>query len=418
MRHRERGSVFIICLAVLAGLVATMAALSSTQRSVIRAQINRSEGQRARIVAEGAVQRALAELSVTEANQPTTQTDTWYELGHEGADKFIVGSGSFRMQIVDNSSRINLNTAPETQLQNLPLTSEQVSSLLDYREGNRDARPDGAKDEYYNNLPESYNAKLRRYDDVTELLQVKGFTPDVLFNPQTDVVNPASTVQGRAQDQLPLYEMFTVDSYSAQTTADGQTKINVNAGDASAQTIAQRTGLNFLVAQSIVDGRPYARLGDVLARPGVTNANYAAILDNLTINGAARVEGRVNLNTATESTLLSIPGLTTDIVQAILQRQTNGGFTQLSDILAVPGMNAIGVLQQVADAFTTSSQSFLVRAIGTVGSSSVPIEALIVIENNQPRVQQIWDYPLDNPIDRWNWAEEPTNDVTLLEGGR
>lgn len=416
----RRGSVFIVSLAVVAGLVAVLATVASTQRSVIRAQINRGERVRARIAAEAAVQRAMAELSLQEQNAPTLQTDAWYDLGRAGADRFLVGSESFRMELIDASSRINLNTATQEQLQSLPLTTEQISALLDYRESNREARIDGAKDEYYSNLSEPYNAKLRRFDTVDEVLQVKGFTPDVLFNPQTEFVNSATITQGRAEDRLPLYEMLTVDSYSAQTTATGQAKLNINGGNLTASTLAERIGVSTQVAQAILGTQTnrnrYARIGDVLAR-APSNA-HAAILDNVTVNAANPVEGKININTATEEILLTIPGLTPDVVQGILQRQPNGGFTQLSDILSVLGLSDLNVLQQVADVFATSSQSFLVRAIGSVGNASVPIEALIVIENNQPRVKQIRDYPLDNPIERWKWEEEASTEVPLLEAAR
>lgn len=413
---RQRGSAFILALGVVAGLVAILATIASTQRTALRAQINRTETVRARLAAEAAIQRAIAQIGLIEANSPTLTTDDWATLGNKGDDRFVVGDSTFRMEIADASSRLNINTATEGQLQRLPLTEDQVEAILDFREGGNTPRPQGAKDEYYNSLLDPYNAKERRLDTVDELLQVKGITPDVLFNPQTNITGSALT-QGPIDDQPVLYDLLTTDSASPVTTSTGTTKLNVNAATVTAATLQQRLRISQDVANSIVQGRTYARLGDVLARPGVTPQNYQVILDNLTLSTGTQVEGKINLNTVTEAVLNSIPELTPDMVTAILQRQSSGGFTSLGDIISVPGMNTLQVLQPTVDLFTTTSNTFLVEALGTAGDTSIPIEALIVIQNNQPRIQWVRDYPLNDPIQRWGWQDQPTSDVVLLQPG-
>ncbi|RYG81062.1 hypothetical protein EON77_07855, partial [bacterium] len=169
--RRERGISFVIVLAVLTALVALVAGFAATQRAAVRDSIGRSERLRARVAAEAGLQRGLAELATVSADrtEPTTLADEWATLGQNGAEEFTLASGSFRIQIVDASGRIDLNTVPLEVLTNIGLTDEQANSLLDWREtATTSNRADGAKDSYYNALPKPYNARLGRLQTVDE----------------------------------------------------------------------------------------------------------------------------------------------------------------------------------------------------------------------------------------------------------
>ena len=127
--RKDRGVVFILTLIALVAIITSVSLYASNQNDVVRETIRRNETRRAKVAAESALQRALAELqAVLDAPQtPVTLEDTWATLGNNGADLFIVGSESFRMQIVDNASFVNLNIAPQEVLANLNLTQEQRS---------------------------------------------------------------------------------------------------------------------------------------------------------------------------------------------------------------------------------------------------------------------------------------------------
>src|SRR4051794_6040341 len=127
-RSKRAGVTFIMTIGVLAGLVAILAAAAATQMVAIRSTGNRMWERRARLAAESGIQRALATLATQDPNA-TLQQDDWYTLGQEGDENFIVGDASFRLQIVDASGLVNINTAPEQQLQLMPLTTEQIESL-------------------------------------------------------------------------------------------------------------------------------------------------------------------------------------------------------------------------------------------------------------------------------------------------
>ncbi|AIE87570.1 general secretion pathway protein K [Fimbriimonas ginsengisoli Gsoil 348] len=422
-------------LVILAGLVAVVASVANNQRVAFRSQISRQQRERAHLAALAGIQRAIAVLATIPApgqsGQTTTTTgnttsqsgaitlqDDWATLGQTGSEKFIVGNASFRLQIVDASSFVNINSATEDQWNKLPLAPEEIASILDYRTTGSAARPLGAKDDYYNALAEPYNAKLANFETVDELLQVKGLTAKILYELRTDVQtsNPLPTdINGNT---VPLADLLTAVSYSARLNPQGQALINVGgaAGAANRRQRLQALGFsaNFLnqIAPAQGPQPTFATVGAICARASSAD-DLAKVLDNLATDAQPRQLGRININTAPESVLQTVPGITPDLATAIVQRQTQG-FASLGEVTQVPGITS-QVLSQCADLLTASSQTFYVRIVGTSGQTSVAVLALIDVENGTPKLLMVQDQPFNDMITRWNWPTDTNVDTTLKE---
>jgi len=429
--RRQKGSVFVMTLVVLAGLVAIVAAVASTQHTVRMAQINRMERQKARAAAMNGIQRAVTTLALigqtsststssssssASTTNATTLQDDWAVLGQTGDENFVVGNTSFRLQVVDSSSWININTATEDQLNHLPFAPEEVAAIMDFRSTSTTPSPLGGKDEYYNNLAEPYNAKLANFETVDELLNVKGLTAQMIYQPRTDVQSSYPAPEDAAGNQLALSDILTAYSYTPMTDPQGQARINVNQAAANAQRIAALGFTPQVLAQLIPQqGTPppnFANLGAVCLI--ATSANdLQLILDNLTTDGASRKMGRININTASQSVLETIPGFTTDIAANIVSHQSQG-FTSVGEIATIPGVTN-QVLSQAADFITASSQTFVVRVLGKSGQTTVALEATIDVQNGQPKVILIQQPPYDDYISRWGWQDQTTTDTVLKE---
>lgn len=431
MRRRERGSAFVLSLVVLAGLVAVLASVAASQHTAVQAQYGRQDRMRARRAAESGIQRAIAEMTTIQAANPGSQTttttttstsaatgnavtlqDDWAQLGQNGDERFSLGRESFRVQIVDAASRLNVNAAPQEQLERLPLTVEQIESLLDYREAEQTPRAQGGKDEYYNNLPESYNTKLRPLETVDELLQVRGWTPDILFRPITEVSSNTPLPVDANGTTLPLIDLLTVSSYSPQLDPQGEARINVNT--ANAQQRLQQAGFSPPAITIITSRNNWADLGEIASQGGLQGDDLTRTLDYLATNGQPRVAGLININTASEEILGTVPGITPDIAEAIVQRQGQG-FASLGELTSIPGVTP-QVLQQAAHRLTAISQVFIVRVIGLAGDSKVALEAIVDVADGQPRLRQILDVPYSNAEARWGWSEDTTTETILREG--
>lgn len=409
MSRRDSGSVLIVALVAIAVLALIAATATSGIRADLLSQQNKVERRRAERAAQSGVQFALASLISVDANV-LTQNDDWVQLN--GQTRYVIGDSSYRVQVLDLGSRVNINTTTEAQLEEMPLTTEQIESLLDWREAELQPRVEGAKDEYYNNLTDPYNARLRRFDTLTELLLVKGWLPSTLYEPVEDTTNDP-LVNGSQEDQPRLAELLTADSMSPNTNESGEQRLNVN--QVQAQQMTQR-GISQTIAQAIVQRRntqgTFETMRQVLEVQGMTLENAEAVLNNLSVSAEASVEGKINLNTATEAVLNTIPDMTSDTVNAILGQQ--GSFASLGELATLSGVT-LEVVQQTADYFTVGSSMFLVRTMGEQAGRRVFLEAIVEIVEGTPKIKRIEATPFGEMRERWGWETDPGQETIIVE---
>jgi general secretion pathway protein K len=417
-RHR-RGSVLVEALMVIAGLLGLMAVLAADQRAALRQTQDRLRARRAEVAARSAVARALGVLQSADPNRVTLDDD-WARLGDGGAREFALASAgggadagaTFRLQILDAGSRVDVNTASEDQLARLPLTQEQIDSLLDWREPDTAGRPSGAKDDYYNALTEPYNAKLGRLTTLDELLLVRGWTARALYAPpdQQNVVSTAVSAQDAAGNPLPLADLLTADAGAPNVQADGSARLNLGAGGRLNAAALEQFGVTAAVAQQIAAGGPYTSFADLLAVPGVTPDAAGRLMDAVSFTNGERVEGKLNLNTAPAAALQTLPDLPPDVATAIADRQGAGGFATVGEVTTVPGVTA-ALLPRLADAVTVGSDTWVVRAYGASGGVGSAVEAVVGLRSGRLRVLTWQTVAGPGVPEWWGWPAEPTETV-------
>jgi general secretion pathway protein K len=152
------------------------------------------------------------------------------------------GAGSYRVRLIDESGKININRADEGTLRrvlsHLGLDESQrsivVDSILDWRDPDNLHRANGAEDEYYLGLSPSYTTKDAAFDTVEELLWVRGVTSELFYGSQD---NGNRTVG--------LREILTVDSPIDR----------INLRTASAEVIQALVGLSPEKSRDFVEKR-------------------------------------------------------------------------------------------------------------------------------------------------------------------
>jgi general secretion pathway protein K len=100
-----------------------------------------------------------------------------------------LGSGEFSYRITDEEARLNLNSGLPDRLEKLlnalGVDKQQrdiiVDSLEDWRDANDTHRTNGAESDEYLRLPVPYRARNANLQDVAELLQIKGITPELYY---------------------------------------------------------------------------------------------------------------------------------------------------------------------------------------------------------------------------------------------
>jgi general secretion pathway protein K len=156
-----------------------------------------SEQLRASFIARGAVQ--IAAQIIEDDDTPTVDGlhESWSnaealfrEHGLSGGWFTILGEEgvSPRYGLTDEDRRLNLNAAPAEMLTPLlmsvaGLTREDAeaaaAAIEDWRDEDDDQRPRGAESFYYGSLRHAYACKDGPFENVEELLLVRGITPEI-----------------------------------------------------------------------------------------------------------------------------------------------------------------------------------------------------------------------------------------------
>jgi type II secretory pathway component PulK len=100
-----------------------------------------------------------------------------------------LGNGKFSIKIVDLERKVNINTANEDMLEqafrlvgvDAGEIGPMASAILDWIDADDSTRINGAESDYYGGLAIPYEAKNAPIDDLSELLLIRGITPDVFW---------------------------------------------------------------------------------------------------------------------------------------------------------------------------------------------------------------------------------------------
>jgi len=186
-RRPRRATVLIATMWVLTVLAGMMLVLARSMRIEGACSANHAARQRAAAVESGAIQYVLANVDGLDGKVPTEA-----EMPCQGVQ---VGAGAFWILrpdyedgkgqvygLVDEASKLNLNTATLEMLCDLPdMTPETAAAIVDWRDPDSDLTVGGAESEYYLLLPDPYECKNAPLETVEEVLLVKLASRELLF---------------------------------------------------------------------------------------------------------------------------------------------------------------------------------------------------------------------------------------------
>ena len=173
--------------------------------------------------------------------------------------------------------------------------------------------------------------------------------------------------------------MLTANSGMPNTQASGTARVNVGVGRLTAATF-QRLGVRGNVAATLAARGPYTTWATMLRQTGVNTATAQTLLQSATVKTGTRLTGLINVNTATQAVLQTIPNVTSDVATAIVAQQATG-FPTLGTLATVPGLTTVTRLAQIADYVGVGSDTFLVRVYAESGGIGQAYEVLVGIRN-------------------------------------
>jgi general secretion pathway protein K len=244
----QRGVALIIVLWIFIFLFVVAFDFSADVREEANAAHRFNEDTQGYYLALAGFQRGLYDF--------VTQPQGLPDQGNENPPGFFdftwheetLGNGSFRVRLVDEGGKINLNRADENTLRRIftnigveePRRSVLVDSILDWVDADDLHRINGAENDYYGSLSPPYSAKNGLFDTVEELLWVRGVTPEIFFGSTAE-----STAENGGNRRPGFGEIFTVDSPIDR----------VNLRTASAEVIHALTGIALEKCRAFVEER-------------------------------------------------------------------------------------------------------------------------------------------------------------------
>ncbi|HVV00579.1 MAG TPA: hypothetical protein VHH88_04405 [Verrucomicrobiae bacterium] len=427
--------MFIIVLWIAFGLVSLALYFSHSMISELRASENRASG----MAAEEAIMGAERYISSVLANQiavgsngfaldPSAYLNEAVPVGDShfwliGRDtNFTTGPGVMSFGLVDEASKINLNSASSNVLYDLvdlfPNSNPDMSrAIMDWRNTNSAGEFQG----YYSMQAQPYQTKGGPFESIDELRMIYGADQDSLVGDDMNrngILDPdENDLDHNGQINPGMLEYVTVFSREPNIGTNGGARINISAvtaGTVQLQNLLQQA-LGSSRANQIMQNLGVGTGGGGSARgrtPGVTAtasfrsplefyrasrmtaAEFGQIADQITVTNGSYIEGRININTASPEVLECLPGLDTNpsYAQSLLTyRQQNpdklGSIAWIVDALGQGNSSALDALQ-TSDCITTRSYqvSADVAALGPNGRGYRRIRFVFDTSDGTPRV--------------------------------
>ncbi len=192
------------------------------------------------------------------AGGPGSDCETNGPLAGFSLDNFYVGGGTVSIKIVDLERKANINAANGVEIQQaLTLMGVDANDISVVADSIRDwIDPDdmpgvaGAESDYYQGLDPPYYAKNAPIDDISELLLVRGITPE-MYNGGSATNQPGAVFRnklgfGPAPGQPPDYPFGLKDLFTPISNGH----INVNTADENVLQLIP--GVDAVTAENII----------------------------------------------------------------------------------------------------------------------------------------------------------------------
>lgn len=428
----ENASVLVIVLWICIGLVSIALYFSNSMTFELRAADNRVNGTAADQAIEGAaryVGYALENYATNGAVPDNTQFKC--EAVSIGDAKFwLIGRNPDPdnttepyFGLVDEASKINLNTANTNVISYLPnMTLDFASAIADWRSTN------GGMSLDYTSL--GYLPKYAAFESVDELRLVYGADVSMLAG---DDINRNGVLDANEKDttgsgQLNsgLFEYATVYTREPNFHSDGTTLTNVSTATAAQLTALLRNdgaaspdqhaaAIYAYTHPNQNTTRSFRGLFDfaVVARQtaNISLDDFTKIVDDVTTTNLTYLRGRINVNTASADVLTALfEGLNNGDQSTaegaaqtlVTYRQQNPG--NLSSVAwvydALGSGNTIVTALRGGDYITTHSFQFTadIAAVGPFGRGYRRVKFIFDVSDGAPKILYRQD------LSRLGWA--------------
>jgi len=288
-RLDQRGSALLAVLWLSAALAAIAFSVSSTVRTETERVSTSSDGLRASYLATGAVERAIQWMVWGAPYRKPDGSPMFWEKNLPRLN-MTFPSGAAVVDVIPETTKLNINTASADDLYRVVFAvvgdesraKEIADGIQDWRSA---ANPSGSFDQYYFSIRPTFQARHASFQEIEELLLVRGMTPEFFYGNYTADSEGRLFARGGLRDCLSTWG--SVGPFDVNTASPALLEaIGVAPGDVA----------------TILDKRPFKTMGDVLQ---VTSA-----APRLTVGG-----GRTIYTVRATARLRRADGMFSDVVR-------------------------------------------------------------------------------------------------------
>jgi len=425
----KKGLVIVAVLWVVMVLIVIGAVVGRNSRLDTKICFIRRDEVRCKWVCRAGIERAIAVLN-EDLRASDSLTDLWSRNDVDFNDVKL-GECIFTVRVVDEASRLNVNTASREQLLRLEdegMTEEIADAIIDWRDKNDEPRGGGAEAGYYENLRYGYRIRNGHFRTIRELLVVKGITEVLLYGEDTNLNGKLDYNEKDGDESAPpdngddkldrgWIAYLTCYSHDKNKDAGGNDRVNINKADEDKLT--RELNISKPHAKWIVKNRKddgYKSIADLINDKSAKKAEkdseedseeaapldletFKDIADKITVNDEEIIPGKVNVNTAPKEVLAVLLGddeTAEQIADEIITHRDSllSGMQSIAEVLDVKSVN-VKTFKKIAKHITTRSDVFTIRCVGRADRGrgrGVRLQTEAVVDRSQTPCKILYWY--------------------------
>jgi len=380
--HKNKGLVIIAVLWMVVVLMVMVAILGRKSRLDMKVCLAGMEAVRCKWACRAGIEKAIAVL-----NEDETENDSLLDLWSDNAEDFndiMLNQCWFTVRVIDESSKLNINTATKEQLLGLPDMVEEIAdAIIDWRDSDDTPSGGGVESGYYEGLTYGYWARNGPFRTIRELLLVKDVTEELFYGEDTNLNGRLDYNERDGQESPPAddgdnildvgwaaYLTCYPSGSSGSGTAETADQQQTSGGQQQTSNTPQETSGN--QGQTTVNqGRPSENQEQTTPNTGQTSGGtqQTPTATGQTSESTSQTPAKVNINTASDIVLAALLGGGDEAertAQTILAYRDTlaDGIEDISELTEQSVLSS-DVFSQLEDYITTSSDIFTIRCFAT-----------------------------------------------------
>jgi len=417
---KNKGFVLIIVLWMIVILIVITSVLAQSSR--LSSRISQAYGQQT--TCRWAV-RAAVETAIQVLSEDDTSYDAFDELWHDDPEDFNdiqLGDCVASVQVIDESSKLNVNTADKKHFLNLlEMTTEQADSIIDWRDKDSKVSAEGAEADYYNDLEFWHPIRNDSLQTLHEVLFVKSIRENDFYGEDYNLNEKLDANEKDGDQSFPLDDedsvlekgfgaFLTTCSFCQNLDAQGNGRINIH--EEKADKLQQELGISKPHAKWIeekANGKELKSIADLIDKNTSKEKNkedekgdeakpidlqtFKEIADKLTISKEKILYGRVNVNTAPREVLIALLEGDEQLADEIIKYRDGleQPMTSIAKLLDVKSMN-VETFKKIAGYITVRSDVFSLYAQAVAESTGLTYTARAIVARDGTSCNIIYWY--------------------------